>query len=242
MLKIAICDDRADFLSRLESKIGQWPAGNRSITARCFSDGDSLIRAHSSTPFDIIFLDVIMPLLNGIETAREIREFDKSVKIVFLTSSPEYAVDSYTVKANNYLLKPVDDRALYRCLDEFLADINKSAQVLSMRSAGASYRLDLQSIEYIEAQNKHTIFVLSGGKRLESIDPLHSFEDKLSLSDGFFKCHRSYIVNIDHIEQFTQKELTVRSGSRIPISRSCHKEFQEAYFSTVFRKAGEGSD
>lgn len=242
MLKIAICDDCAEFLSEMEAKLRLWENSPQNTVVSCFSDGDTLIDAHTASPFDILLLDVVMPLMNGIETARKIRERDRSVKLVFLTSSPEYAVESYTVKADNYLLKPVDDRALYRCLDELLADMNKNSGSIAARSAGASHRLELRNIEYVEAQNKHTVFVLSGGKRIESIDPLHSYEGRLCLSDDFFKCHRSYIVNIDHIEQFTQKELTVLSGACIPISRSCYKQFREAYFSTVFQKAGESSD
>ena len=75
-------------------------------------------------PFDIILLDVVMPLLNGIEAANELREKDKNVKIVFLTSSPEFAVASYTVKASNYLLKPVEPAKLFACLDELIIEIH----------------------------------------------------------------------------------------------------------------------
>jgi DNA-binding LytR/AlgR family response regulator len=242
MLKIAICDDSLEFLSQLNTKINQWQTSAQSISVTVFCDGDALIRAHSAAHFDIIFLDIVMPLLNGIETAREIRNFDRSVKIVFLTSSPEYAVESYTVRADNYLLKPVTDSALFQCLDELRSEIGKSALSIVVRSAYASHRVELQRIEYIEAQNKHTLFSLTGGETLESIDPLYLHEAKLPPSEGFFKCHRSYIVNLNQIAQYTQNEVMLFSGSSVPISRSCHKEFQDAYFSTVFRKAGEGND
>ena len=239
MLRIAICDDIPEYLTQIKSIIEQWKPKPDTFAAEVFEDGDSLIAAHTCRPFDIILLDVIMPLLNGMKTAREIRQLDKSVKIVFLTSSPEFAVESYTVKANNYLLKPINPNALLCCLDELYADIISQARSITVRSTAAVHRVELLDIEYIEAQNKHILFFLSNGSMIDSIDPMYSFEDKLLLSDGFFKCHRSYIVNIYQIDTYTAKEIKMRSGCRIPISRNCHREFETAYFSLIFGKAGD---
>ena len=183
-------------------------------------------------PFDIILLDVVMPLINGIETAREIRKQDNRVKIVFLTSSPEYAVESYTVKANNYLLKPIDVNALYRSLDELMAEIRQASRSIMVRSAYAVHRVELASIEYIEAQNKRVLFALTGGKNIEAIDPLYTYESKLLLSDGFLsppQLHR----NCTNRNLYT-REIKTRFGWCIPISRGYHKDFEEAYFSTLF--------
>ncbi len=236
MLKIAICDDCPDFLSQAETKINQWQNKPQGLVIGCFSDGDALIAAHTASPFDIILLDAVMPLINGIETAREIRKLDNRVKIIFLTSSPEFAVESYTVKANNYLLKPIDANALYRSLDDLMAELRQASRSIMIRSVYAVHRVELASIEYIEAQNKRVLFALTGGKTIEAIDPLYTYESKLLLSDGFFKCHRSYIVNIHQIDTYTQREIKTRSGWCIPISRGYHKDFEEAYFSTLFGK------
>lgn len=204
-----------------------------------FEDADSLLTAHNSKPFDIILLDVIMPLLNGIEAAREIRQHDKSVKIVFLTTSPEFAVDSYTVKANNYLLKPVDPEKLYACLQELVEEMQKDPKTIVIKSAKALHHVDVKNIEYLEAQNKHVLFALSDGTTITSIEPLYSYEDQLPLADGFFKCSRSYIVNIHRIDTYTTKEIQMQSGYRISISRNCHKEFEAAYFEVLFGKDGD---
>jgi len=240
MLRIAICDDEPIFASQIEAIIGHWTDKPADTITEKFTDGDTLIRAHTAAPFDIILLDVIMPLLDGIETAREIRMADKDVKIVFLTSSPEFAVDSYTVKASNYLLKPIDPYRLLACL-ELSADIAGSSPGLILRCPHAVYRVNLSDIEYIEAQNKHILFVLSDGRTVESLAPLYTYESALTLDDGFFRCHRSYIVNIYRIDTYTTKEIRMRSGARIPISRSCHKEFEDAYFTVLFGKAGESN-
>lgn len=239
MLKIAICDDSQEFIAQIASLIQQWSSHASATIINSFENGNDLIRAHSSDPFHIIFLDVVMPGINGIETARFIRETDSNVKIVFLTASRAYAFDSYSVKANNYLLKPIQQTALNQCLDELSAELDQKKNHLVLRTSSAIHRVELENIEYLEAQNKHVLFMLTDGRVLESIDPLYTYEPKLPLSEGFFKCHRSYIVNLMQIAAYTQKEITMRSGCRIPISRNCHKDFKSAYFSVLFQEAGE---
>ena len=123
MIRIAICDNEQEFLTQLDSTLTQWSTPPARISTECFDNGDALISAHKNSPFDIILLDIVMPIFTGIETAHEIRKFDKNVKIVFLTSSPEFAVDSYSVKASNYLLKPVSTHKLFICIDELYEEI-----------------------------------------------------------------------------------------------------------------------
>ena len=108
-MKIAICDDEVHFMDALCPLLEQW-ARERGIKLMIhqFTNGDDLIAAHQSECMDLIFLDIIMPLLSGIDTAREFRNMNQNVPIVFLTSSREFAFNSYEVKAFNYLIKPVD--------------------------------------------------------------------------------------------------------------------------------------
>lgn len=207
MLRIAICDDMPDFLTSVKGQLEQWEDTPEKFVIELFKDGDSLLESHTAKPFDIILLDVIMPLFNGIETAAEIRRFDKSVKIVFLTSSAEYAVDSYTVHANNYLLKPVDSDKLFHCLSDLYTDILNNAKCITVNSSAAVHRVEVRNIEYIEAHGKKVLLVLTDGSMIESNNPFYYFQDKLLLDDGFFKCHRSYIINIYRIVTYTQKEI-----------------------------------
>lgn len=239
MLKIAICDDTQTFLTETQQITSQWPNRPVGMSVSLFTDADALLEAHKADPFDIILLDVVMPLLNGIEAAAEIRKQDKSVKIVFLSVSPEFAVDSYTVKADNYLLKPVRRQQLFDCLDELQAEISESAKSITVKSVSAVHRVRLQDIEYLEAQRKLVFFYLTGGQSIPGTEPLYTYEKSLLLEEGFFKCHRSYLVNIHKIRTYTPKEITMSSGSRIPISRGCHKEFESVYFATLFGRAGD---
>lgn len=239
MLKIAICDDTRSFLTDTQTLIQQWPNRPEGMSVCLFSDADALIEAHKTAPFDIILLDVVMPLLNGIDAASEIRKQDRSVKIVFLSVSPEFAVDSYSVKADNYLLKPVNKQQFFACLDEIYGEILELAKTITVKSNDAVHRIKLQDIEYLEAQGKSVLFSFSDGRMIYGAEPLYVYEKSLLLENGFFKCHRSYLVNIHKIRTYTAKEITTNSGSRIPISRGCQKEFETAYFATLFGKAGE---
>ena len=236
-MRIALCDDCSDQLESLRRMILGWNGEELSVS--CYDNGDALLRAHASAPFDVIFLDVLMPLLGGMETAKELRQSDKTVKLVFLTSSPDYAVEAFTVKASNYLLKPVDREKLYACLEELDQELRASARKICIRGIHAMHQIPVESIEYIESQNKRILFVLSGGETILSGEPLYTYEEKLTLEEGFFKCSRSFIVNIHRIDTFTTKEIRTRSGARIPISRSCHREFERAYFSVLFGTAEE---
>ena len=235
MLRIAICDDMPDFLTSVKGQLEQWEDTPEKFVIELFKDGDSLLESHTAKPFDIILLDVIMPLFNGIETAAEIRRFDKSVKIVFLTSSAEYAVDSYTVHANNYLLKPVDSDKLFHCLSDLYTDILNNAKCITVNSSAAVHRVEVRNIEYIEAHGKKVLLVLTDGSMIESNNPFYYFQDKLLLDDGFFKCHRSYLVYLPNVDHFSMTEIITKTGRSIPIARGYGKSFKEAYFTFVFR-------
>ena len=149
MLRIAICDDMPDFIGQVQQTLEQWDNCPEDLYTEGFEDADSLLLAHNSHPFDIILLDVIMPLLNGIEAARELRQQDRDVKLVFLTSSSDYAVESYSVKANDYLLKPLQPEQLCRCLQELAEQISRDAKAITLKSTKAIRRVPIKSIEYI---------------------------------------------------------------------------------------------
>lgn len=239
-MRVAICDDDRTALNHVAGLLDSWAKNCPCFVVECFTEGDSLIRAQkSSRPFDIILLDIIMPGFNGIEVAREIRSFDKDSKIVFLTSSAEFAIDSYSVKASNYLLKPVAPEALFSCLEELAEEISRKASLNTIQVKGPRtvHRLNTSSIEFLEAHGKHVSVALSNGEVLDSIEPLYNFEAKLSLEYGFYKCHRSYIVNLNHVSTYTADEVVMRSGVRIPISRNCRSEFKSIYFSVIFGEA-----
>ena len=120
-LRIAVCDDSPIFLNKTKTYIETWSANTgHAVQIFTYDNGDALIEAHKDCHMDIIFLDIIMPLLNGMDTARELRQHDRAVQIIFLTSSPEFALESYEVRAQGYILKPVSQEKLSKELNEII--------------------------------------------------------------------------------------------------------------------------
>ena len=160
MMKIAVCDDEIHFIDAVCSLLEQWgrERGMKLALYR-FTNGDDLIEAHQRECMDLIILDVIMPLLSGIDTARELRNTNQTVPIVFLTSSREFAVDSYEVKALNYLIKPIDQAHLFRILDEFLKTYHFTKNFFTAKTADGFCRIAISDVDYLEAQNKRILLL-----------------------------------------------------------------------------------
>ena len=135
-MKIAICDDEVAVSEVTKSLLQQWAIHQSiSLSVHCYENGDDLILAQKSECFDLIFLDVLMPLLNGIDTAKELRRQNQNVPIIFLTSSKEFAFDSYEVKALQYLLKPVSPNQLWSIMDDFIALIKNQKEIFVARTS-----------------------------------------------------------------------------------------------------------
>ncbi|MBO5371875.1 MAG: response regulator transcription factor [Lachnospiraceae bacterium] len=236
MIRIAICDDNAEFLQNAAAMLEKWSKqSGKSVGIFCFSNGDDLIAQNALHRMDIILLDIIMPLLNGMEAAKEIRKNDSVVNIIFLTSSPEFALESYDVKAKGYLLKPVDYEKLKELLDDCTRSFDAESKNLVLKTKYGYQKIYYTDIEYIEAQNKIITFYMRNGKEIETTETLNSFVNKLNDSEGFFKCHRSYIVYIPNVDHFNVSEIITKSGHSVPIARGYGKAFQEAYFAFMFQ-------
>ena len=234
IMNIAICDDEILFTRELSSLLTHWAEKNDfSLTLYPYSNGDDLLTALRTIPVDLIFLDIIMPLLNGIDTAREIRSMGLTVPVIFLTSSREFALDSYDVKAFHYLLKPVNTLKLFSVMDDFFKTYHVPAETFVAHTADGFCSITLNDVDYLEAQNKQVLVCLSNGTTLKIRELFAKCEGVFTPAKGFFKCHRSYIVNLSHIKQFT-KTLVTTGISSVPISRNNYSAFKDAYFSYMF--------
>ena len=235
MVKIAICDDETEFLDILSESLSSWCRAHQlTLQLYRFTNGDELISAHRAYGMDLILLDMIMPLLSGMDTARELRQADTAVRLVFLTSSPEFALESYEVRAFDYLLKPVTYERLAQLLDELSSMRPAATDELVIKTSFGYHALRLSDIEYAEARNKHVVFHLRDGRDIEALESFRSVEDRLEQNAVFFKCHRSYQVNLRNIDHFDRTDIVMRSGACIPLSRSCKQGFQDAYFAVRF--------
>lgn len=236
-MNIAVCDDDRLFLKQAETAVREWAQKqNAQIGIGTFENGDALLNALHAEQFDILLLDIMMPLFNGMELAHTIRRTDRTTKIIFLTSSPEFAVESYDVKASGYLLKPLQPAKLCRLLDELAQDSQEEPQHVIIRTTRGYHKLYLHDIECLEAQNKKVLFHLTGGKTKEALGTFSNYAESLETENGFFKCHRSYLVSLSQVDYFNSSEIRMQSGLPIPIARSYSRDFKDAYFAYMFQE------
>ena len=234
-MKIAICDDEVAVSEVTKSLLQQWAIHQSiSLSVHCYENGDDLILAQKSECFDLIFLDVLMPLLNGIDTAKELRRQNQNVPIIFLTSSKEFAFDSYEVKALQYLLKPVSPNQLWSIMDDFIALIKNQKEIFVARTSDGFCKIALEDTNYLEAQNKSVLVFPHNGTSIEISELFSRCEEIFTLEQGFFRCHRSYIINLNFVNQFTKNSVTMTNGVTLPISRNRSLAFKEAYFTYMF--------
>lgn len=234
-MKIAVCDDERQFIDAVCPLLEEWAKShNISLSLYRLTDGDSLIAAHKNECMDLIILDVIMPLLSGMDTAKEIRRNDSAVPIIFLTSSKEFAIDSYEVKAFYYLVKPVVRDRLFPVMEDFLKICNLQKNTFTAHTAVGFCKIAIDDVDYLEAQNKLVLVYMADGKIIEICERFSACEKMFSPENGFFRCHRSYIVNLNHVEQFTKTEIHTSHNATIPISRNNYTAFKDAYFLHMF--------
>lgn len=239
MLKIAICDDDVRELSRISDLLSRYKAEKKVVFKHdAFSNAGELLDAMKRQAYDVLLLDVLMPEISGLDAAHKIREFDPAVKIVFLTSSAEFAVESYAVAAHYYLLKPGTADELFPILDRIFLEQYKTAEALSIMLPSGLMRLPLGQVEFLEVYGKKLMFHMDDGNIKEIRGSINEYENRLLYKDSFIKVHRSYIINMEYIQSLNARELTTLAGKTVPVSRLLHNRVKEAYMQFLFAEKG----
>ena len=162
---IAVCDDQTEELGSLTELIGAWEEDRGTpVRVKSFRSAAALLDAARHERFTLYLLDIMMPGLNGMDAAREIRGFDKAADIIFLTSSPGFAYDSYSVQALEYLLKPIRTKTLYPILDRLELREHRPQEALTLRTGGIIVRVPFSQLTYVEVNGKHLYFNLADGQ------------------------------------------------------------------------------
>ncbi len=243
-MRIAVCDDDPMELQKIRSLLEQYASLHQKeadLVVYAYTDGDSLLRdVKKLGMFDLMILDILMPGMNGMELARELRECGDLGKIIFLTSSPEYAVDSYKVGAFYYLLKPVHQVELFSLLSKALLAIGMEQVSSIMLKCGARLtKVELRALLYVESANHNVHFHVKGGEVVVCFGSLSEYESTLCEDGRFVRCHKSFFVNMDYVKSVTNKEFILTDGQLIPISRNIYRQVKDAYFDYFFRKGKE---
>lgn len=236
MLTVAVCDDEVMECIRISKKIQKiLTEMHIPCTVHRFHSGEELLQ--SSGQFDIIFLDIIMQHMDGVETARSCRERSLGKILIFLSSSREYVFESYETGVFWYLVKPVDDKKLRYVLQRAVEKGRQEEQgFLFVNKERQKKKLFLEDIYYFEVRGRK---VSVHGKEDSFIyyEQLGIIENTLSDKD-FFRCHKSFLVNLRHVSGYNRQEAVLDNGERIPVSRRRYPEFCENMLSYVKRSDG----
>ena len=230
-MKIAICEDDTTQQNILTAALDSYrtPAGEH-VQYDVYHNGLDLLASINTHRYDVLLLDILMPGFTGIETAREIRESNEKIPIIFLTTSQEFAVESYRIHAFDYLMKPVDQNALFETLDRAYAVTESTLEKsILIQTAKAVYVLSLSQIEFVEINNRTLSFHLIDGTVKSISGRLSDYEDTLLSHPEFLKIHRSYIINMDLMKALNQKSFITLTGNEVPISRNLLPAIQKRY-------------
>ena len=237
MIKIAFCDDDMEVLHQMNELLDRYRVErNEDITYAAFqSPFELLTEIEKGIRPDILFLDVVMPGQNGMDVAKEIRQYDANMKIIFLTSSPEFAVESYSVGAYFYQLKPIWEESFFRLMDAVLAECEKKKKnSLILRSKDGITRIDLQQLEYCEVLGRKLLFHLEDGAVLESAGSLDDLAGQLMQYSNFFRPHRSFLVNMEYIQNISSRSIKMVNDAEIPIPHGKCSEIKNTYMEYAF--------
>lgn len=237
MIKIAFCDDDMEVLHQMNELLDRYRVErNEDITYAAFqSPFELLTEIEKGIRLDILFLDVVMPGQNGMDVAKEIRQYDMNMKIIFLTSSPEFAVESYSVGAYFYQLKPIWEESFFRLMDAVLAECEKKKKnSLILRSKDGITRINLQQLEYCEVLGRKLLFHLENGAVLESAGSLDDLAGQLMQYSNFFRPHRSFLVNMEYIQNISSRSIKMVNDAEIPIPHGKCSEIKNTYMEYAF--------
>lgn len=232
-MRIAYCEDEPAQAALVRAMILQW-AESRRITAEVvlYESAEEFLFKNEVFAYDIVFLDIAMRQMNGVELARAIRRKDRALPIAFLTADRTFAIEGYELHAVRYLLKPVAMEKLGSLLDELLETAEADAQdtdCITVGEKGAVRKISESSICYIEVLGHYTQLHLQDGAAVRVKESLASVAAMLHQKELFVKCHRSFVVNLRYVEKISRAACALSDGTVLPVSRNSYQELNERF-------------
>lgn len=227
MIHIAICDDEPYMLEELSEKLSHYMKRRQTSDYQifCYTNGQSLLK--SGHDFDLLFLDIQMSHPNGMETAKKLRELGSQSLLIFVTVLKEYVFDAFEVRAYDYLVKPLTDHHLKRTMDRAMQDLTQHVNPhLLIQKGNACQVIPLSQILYCEVLGRKIYLHQTDGTVLDYYDRLERLEKRLD--QRFFRCHRSYLVNLDYVCGCSKGQVLLPQEAQIPVSRLRERELAQA--------------
>lgn len=229
-MRIAICDDDRGFHGVIERLTEQYElARNIRIYTRHFDRGEALPIPNE---FDVVFMDYEMKGINGIETAKRLREANSNATIIFLSAYPEAALDSFEVSAFRFLKKPVDKDKLFKALDDYWASFDHDS-ILTFKTRDGGHTVKTSDIIYLEGDRGHTT-IRTKDKSFYVYETLMQLEIRLP-PEKFVRCHKTFVAGLAHIKNHNVTEMVFDNGEKASIGRYYSKSFKNALQNYIMR-------
>ena len=191
-----------------------------------FKSGEAMLAAFKPGVFDAVFLDIYMDGMTGVETAARMREADSGFALVFITCSDRHAVEAFALRACAYVPKPIRLEAMETAMKQCQAVFLKNARYIEVLADRQNVKIPLIKIFFIEVYDKDVLFHTAEGV-FKTHTPLDSIEQRLGKS--FLRCHRSYIINMNHVDKITGQDIILRNGEVVPMRQRGRSDIREAY-------------
>lgn len=239
MYQIALCDDETTELHTMEQMLRSYPRHSikNTLSIRQFEGADRLLLAVEQESYapDLIFLDIYMPTLSGLEAAKKLSEMNLPCQIVFLTSSRDHALEAFELNVLHYLVKPVSEESLFAALDRAFAQFEKDpSRYLFFQTGNRLRRIAADDIVYCEAQRKTQCIYLKTGEQLTLHTTMSRLYEMLAAHREFAKAGMSYIINLKHIGRLGSQTLQFDNGKEIYLPRGSYKSLSDQYFNHYF--------
>lgn len=241
VIRISICDDDEKERMKIEKNLISFMSthSDYSISYSNYSSPiDMLESFHKKGSPDVVLLDICMPGYLGTDVAWDILRQSGETDIIFVTTSPDYALDAFSMHASDYIKKPYSQDRFDFALLRVLEKRREKTRVL-ITSNGMMHLIALEDIVYIETSNKKKIFVLSDGERYETWMKNDEIEKSILVIDSLEKCGSSYMINLSHIKAFKDATLIMDNGEQINVPRRVKTAVKERYFDYYM---GKGRD
>ncbi|MBQ8566203.1 MAG: response regulator transcription factor [Clostridia bacterium] len=221
-LNIAICDDEQIQIDNLNKMVSEWAMSEGvSVNLKSFHSAESFMFEYSENKsFDILLLDIEMSGMNGIELAKKIRQDNGRAAIIFITGYPDFISEGYDVSALHYLMKPVKFEKLTEVLKRSVS--NMEAEPPSLVIEGKELlRVFFKDIIYAESDGHYVVLkTVKGEHRIRMTIP----EIAEKLTEGFFRCHRSYVVGLKYVQKITKASVFLSNGTELPLGKGQYDE------------------